>query len=517
MPNLAPETFKIEEAHVPELVDVEVSSHDLRMMYRGTVELFMEHYLAEEINPEDDVQDFHILCFKRFVDLRGSKKDVIALPRGHAKTTYLRLAFVYLILYSPLQFFIYLSATHTAAAASLQVIWDYLLSDETDTVFGGPIQITKAAPGDGWYEFTILWYDAQGVSREKHVILRALGQGQTLRGMNLRRLRPQFAGVDDVEDETAVTTDAGYEKMKSWFDNTFMRAMARPRFKVVQIGNLIAQKTLLNDNLLDPTWRSMRLGVLRADGTPLWPFLWPIQAIKEDFENAVRRGQSGAWMGEMMNLPYNIENGLITPDKITYTERRHHADGNTYHSFITVDPAISKDDSADDCAIVLHTINGFGQGQQTAYVYRRGMAPEDMFDEIVNLADMFGTIYVGVESVALQRVLLDMFKLLAQLAGRSSLQFVPIPVGRTHKTARLRAYAGLLAKGETSLPAGDADITGQLISFDTRRTNNRDDLIDACSMYQYMVDTHLQEIMDHRADAVENRIVEHASGGSTSV
>lgn len=480
--------------------DVEVSLSDFRRMGRITVEVFIEYYLAEEIHPDDDIQDFHILVFKRFVDL-VHKKDVIALPRGHAKTTYLRLAFVWLIFYSDLQFFIYLSATHTAAAASLQVVWDYLMSPETAELFGAPFDIVKQAPGEGWYEFKVYWYDESDVAKSKHVILRALGQGQTLRGMNLRKLRPQFAGVDDVEDETAVKTKEGYLKMKTWFDNTFMRAMARPRFKIAQIGNLIGQQTLLNDNLMDTDWRSMRLGVIRTNGKPLWPFLWPVAEIKADFESAVRRGMSGEWMGEMMNLPYNIENGLTTPDKITYTERRHPADGRTYHSFITVDPAISKRDTADEAAIVLHTLDALGVGQQTENFHMRGMSPEDMADKVYEFCEKWDCWVVGVESVALQSVLLHFFELVFRLKGRSGLDFVGIPVGRSHKTARLKAYTGLLVKGETTLPTDESDITMQLLAFDTRKENNQDDLIDACSMYQYMIDNHLTEIMAARADS----------------
>lgn len=476
-----------------DFLDVQMTGPQLRALLRDSREFLIEYFLGDQMYEGDTVQDFHILTVDRFIDLE-QKKDVIALPRGHAKTTYLRLAFLYIIFFTPIRFLMYVSSEHGAASRSLKVVWDMINDIPAETAFGGVFEKIKITPSDGYYEFVIDWFDEHDRPRRKTVMLYARGQGQTIRGSNINSARPQYVGVDDVEDETAVKTQEGYFKIKTWFDNTLLRSMDRKLGKLAQIGNLIGKQTLLNDNLRDPDYRSLRMGVLRADGEPLWPFLWSTEEIAADLKAAVRRGQSGNWMGEMMNIPSNLENGVIAPDRISYSARRHHADGEKYTHFITIDPAISSNTWADECAIVLHTVDKHGIGQQTEYKHRTGMDPKDMADVIEHFFTNWGVCAVGVEAVQLQAVLLDYFKVEFSVRGYFNLILIPIKAGLTTKTARIKTYGSLLETGETTLPEGEVSVTSQLLAYDVRTKNNTDDLIDACSMYGPMVEEHMHLI-----------------------
>lgn len=483
----------------------EIDIQELRFMLRTSHEAFMEFFLADEIDPDDGVQDFHLICFGRFVDILHPR-DVAALPRDHAKTTYLRLAFNYLMWYSDLQFFVYMSATHGMACASLQVIWNTLNSDEAIEVFGRPVpSIVRIS--EGHLEFFLTWYDEQGVAHEKLVILKAQGAQQAVRGMNLHKMRPQYVGCDDIEDETAVKTKEGYEKFKAWFDNTFMRAVSRKKGKnkVAQIGNLIGLNTLLNDNLRDPDWRAMRLGILRRNGQPLWPGRFPLEDIKRDLEAAKRRGQLSAWFGELMNMPINLETALVDSDRIHYTARRHPADGAHYLKFITVDPAISKQDHADEAAIVLHTIDVMGVPQVTAYIHARGLGEDGMAEAIGQLCDEWDCSIVFVESVQLQKVLASYFALYFALQNVNHIQFLPLELPRTHKLGRLRVFAAALMTGDWTLAEGDWEVVNQMMNFDVRKDNNLDDLIDACSMGMTAQEKFSKEIAEAQVSAAARR------------
>jgi len=451
------------------------------------------------------VEDFHLLVFARFVDMQVNR-DVAALPRDHAKTTYLRLAFVYMILFSDIQFFVYMSSIHSAAAASLTVIWNYLHEDNVLDVFGHP-QIVVNRPSEGYMEFYVDWYDAKGVKRNKLVILKAQGAMQVVRGMNIHELRPQYVGCDDIEDEAAVKTQEGYLKFLAWFDNTFMRAVSREpgKNKVAQIGNLIGLQTLLNDNLNDPDWRALRLGVVRRNGKPLWEKRFPLPVIKKELEAAKRRKQLSNWFGEMMNMPLNIENSLIAYEDIKWTRRRSPADQQTYHSFITIDPAISEKETADEAAVVLHTIDEAGVPQITEYVHYIGMTPDKMAVEVRQLCQKWNCFVVGVESVQLQRVLLYYFELEFFMAGHHAMDFVPIEVGKSFKTARLVTFAAAIVSGEYTLFENDWDFSTQMMQFDRRKTNNKDDLIDAGSMGLYMIKNYSHLIYKSRAQRLASR------------
>ena len=490
----------MKRANFADLSLVELDPVDFRLLLRDSKEAFLEFFLADEMIGDYGVPDFHLLVFNRFTDLTV-RKDVAALPREHAKTTLMRLAIVYIIYYSPIQFFIYLSSAHHIAVPSLESVWARLWNEEALAIFGPPNPI-KERLAHGHLEFEITAYDENMRPYKKLVIFKALGARQALRGMNEHNLRPQFVAADDIEDETAIKTEEGYLNLKSWFDNTLTRAIARTpgRSKLAQIGNLIGLRTLLNDNVNDPDWRSIRLGIIRKDGTPLWPASFSVAQIRADFVSAKRRGQLSAWFGELMNMPLNTENALIQFEHITTSPTRNPADtSQTFRSFITIDPAISTKDSADNCAIVLHTLDGAGVPQVTEYVHRRGMDPSDMAREVMTLCDRWDCYVVGVESVQLQAVLLSYFDIAFAMDNRHGYEFVPIVIGRTHKTARLRTWAAAIRDGEYTLSENDWDVVQQLIQFDVLRENNEDDLIDACSMGLYMLKNYGDLIFADRA------------------
>jgi hypothetical protein len=475
---------------------------ELRWLLATSDEFFIEYFLIDEIPEEDTVQDFHLMTFSRATDL-DERRDVIALPREHAKTTYARLAWLKLIYFSPVQFFVYMGTTHTAAATSVESVWNRVIGDQAVSAFGMP-KVLRERLSEGHVEFFVKAYKPDTFEPyEKLIIFKALGVGQALRGMNVHNMRPEYVTCDDIEDETAVKTEEGYQKLKHWFDNTFMRAVSRRvgRSKIFQIGNLIGFRTLLNDNITDPEWRSVRMGVLRPDGQPLWPFQWPLSAIRLDIERAKRRGGISAWFGEMMNIPYNIENALLPFEKIYFQPRRHPGDGQTYRTFITIDPAISDKQTADHCAIVLHTIDDFGLPQISEYVHQQGMTPADMARVVKDLCYRWDCRTVGVEAVQLQAVLIHYFELEFSMSSGNPVDFVPIKVGRTHKTARLQTWASAIQEHEYCLAAGDWGVSSQLIAFDVRKNNNSDDLIDACSMGMIMLQDYARLIHQNRAGA----------------
>lgn len=475
---------------------VETSIVEFRKMLRASKEMFIEYFLADELG-NAPVVDFHLMVFDRFTDL-SVPRDVAALPRDHAKTTYLRLAYAYLIAFSPLEFFVPMGPTKDSAAFTMQVVWSIISSTEYTQVFG-PVEVSTMRPSEGLIQGKCFWYDENDVQREKLLIIKAQGAQQQVRGMNIFGLRPQFVGCDDIEDEEAVRTEEGYLKFKTWFDNTFMRAVSKEKGKnkVAQIGNLVATRTLLNDNLNDPDWRSVRLGILRMNGQPLWPGYNTLESIKKDFLSAQRRGQLSGWFGELMNMPLNLANSLVNYEKIAFSPVRNPADGITYLSFITIDPA-GDGEASDEFAIVLHTIDPIGVPQVTEYVHARGMKPAQAVEEIKRLCFRWDCHVIGCESVQLQKVFLDYFKLSFEVDGLQDYQFVPIMLSGRHKTARLRVFASALETGEYTLAEGDWDMLNQLLQFDVRIENNLDDLIDAGAMGLIMLRDYRTEIMDQK-------------------
>lgn len=498
-----------------DMASVEFDVADLRRMLRKSKEAFIEYFLGDILG-DHPVEDFHLAIFDRFTDM-SVPRDACALPRDHAKTTYLRLAYVYLAAFYPVEFFICMGPEKGAASHTMQAIWSMISSPEYTDVFGA-VNCAVFRPSDGYIQATATWWDENDEPHEKLLIIKAQGAQQQVRGMNIFGLRPQFVGCDDIEDEDAVRTVEGYHKFKTWFDNTFMRAVSRePGLnKVAQIGNLVGQKTLLNDNLTDPDWRSIRLGILRRNGKPLWANEYSLESIKHGFNAAKRRGQLAGWFGELMNMPINLETSLINYEKIHYSPVRNPADGRDYRSFITVDPA-GDGVHSDEAAIVLHTLDPDGfEPQVTEYVHARAMTPAMIVEEVKKLAIRWNCSVIGCEAVQLQKVFLSYFELSFLTDGMVGYEFVPILIGRAHKTSRLKVFASAVETGEYTLAEGDWDLVNQFLQFDTRKDNNLDDLIDASSMGLYMLENHMFDIMNHRAGHQVNM---HAAPipGSTNI
>src|SRR3546814_15220900 len=69
--------------------------------------------------------------------------------------------------------------------------------------------------------------------RVKKCILRAVGAGQQMRGINIDNQRPDMAVVDDVEDNENTESELLQKKLDRWISGPFLKALAR-RKKVIR-------------------------------------------------------------------------------------------------------------------------------------------------------------------------------------------------------------------------------------------------------------------------------------------
>src|SRR3546814_2791065 len=69
--------------------------------------------------------------------------------------------------------------------------------------------------------------------RVKKCILRAVGAGQQMRGINIDNQRPDMAVVDDVEDNENTESELLQKKLDRWIFGPFLKALAR-RKKVIR-------------------------------------------------------------------------------------------------------------------------------------------------------------------------------------------------------------------------------------------------------------------------------------------
>jgi hypothetical protein len=465
-----------------QLVSVQIDLGALRHALRTDPEFFINFFLGDEIR--SGVPEFHKIVFGHMTSLDPQfKRFACAVPRDHAKTTLAKLSAVWYLLFSPYRFIVYLSNTAPIAIEACKDIIGFIESENFRAVFGDAEYVTKQE-GTGLYKFRI---------GDKLCILRALGAGQQVRGINIDNQRPELAIVDDLEDSENIATPHLLKKLRRWFYGTFRKALDKFNHKIIQIGNLVQADCILNSNLESDYWASMRLGALLENSKPLWPEAWSIEKLREDFVEYLHAGQIHTWFAEMMNIPLPEGKGLITPEEIGYIPGV--LTGQHRHAFITVDPAVTKETWGDKTAIVAHVFMEDAQAWTIGeYVHERGMDPLEIIRQAIQMAIRWGAPVIGVEGVAYQKALVFFFRYFLIEYNVLDLEVVELMPSNASKTTRLATWAGYLRNRTYYLPEGDIEITEQLLRYDPAKTNNADDLIDACAYGVQMLEGYLHII-----------------------
>ena len=462
-----------------EIVGAQFNVFEVEQALKTDPQFFINFFLSDELTLP--IPKFHIQVFFVMINL-SIKLFACAIPRDHAKTTLAKLAVIWYFLFSDFRFIIYVSNTSSVAAAACFDIVTFMESENFVKVFG-PIEWITKQDNKGNYMFKL---------RGKLCILKSLGAQQQVRGLNVDNQRPQLAVVDDLESAEEIETPVQYEKLKKWWYGTFRKALDKRGHKIIQLGNIVAGKCLIDENCKSAFWHSMRFGCILSDGTPLWKEAWSIEALKQDYKEYCEAGQAHIWFAEMMNMPMAEGAGLISQKDIFFAPTVPY--GQIEYGFITIDPAISEEKWAHKAAI---TVSGWVDNHWQLVDYRTGFGidPVTMFQLVVELAIKWNINVIGIENVAFQASLKYVFTYLAQANQLETLVFVPLYAVQ-RKTQRLSGWAAMIKNKQYALTEGDFEVTTQLLNYDPKRKNNDADLIDAAAYSIQMIDVYLGEVLD---------------------
>jgi hypothetical protein len=437
--------------------------------------------LHEQEGIEKGVPDFHVLSFKYMSD-PNANRVALAIPRDHAKTTLAKINAVHQFIYSKHRFLVYVSHTSTIAIGACRDIINFIQSPQVTAIYGNPL-FTQKEEAKGNYMFR--W-------RGKQFIIRSLGAGQQVRGMNVDNQRPSLAVIDDLESaEQDETNKIGYSGLKSWFYGTFMKALDRRGNKIIQIGNLVRNKSILFDHLKSPTWKTLLLGCVTPNGKPLWPARWSIKQLRLDLLEYIRQGQMENWLAEMMNIPSNDVNKIIDSSQLLTTDQVYPDSPNLHIRCITVDPAISDNmEHANAAVVCVHVYNGlYWQLGEKDSSY--GQTVYELNNTIMRLAFKWRVKVIGIEDNGYQRSLIHVAEHEAMVAGYRGFSFLPLKSGRGSKHARILTFVGMVKAGLYRFSIENFDIFTQMNSYDITSDKNEDDEIDCCAYLPQMVTKYL--------------------------
>jgi hypothetical protein len=495
------ETYSLKSDAEPEYIseysNIDVNIDALIELLRYDYEAFILLMLHEQEGIEKGVPDFHILGFK-YMSNEADTRVVIALPRDHAKTTLAKINAVHQFIYTSHRFLVYTSHTSTIAIQACRDIVNFIQAPQVVAIYGAPL-FTQKEEAKGNYMFQ--W-------RARKYIIRSLGAGQQVRGMNVDNQRPSLSIIDDLESaEQDESNKIGYEGLKKWFYGTFMKAMDRRNNKIIQIGNLVSNKSILYDHLQSPTWRKLLLSCITPSGKPLWPARWTISELRLDLLDYIRQGQMYVWLAEMMNMPITEANKLIDARQMATTDQVYPDTPNLYIRCITVDPAISDQmEHANAAVVCVHVFNGeYWQLAEKDSSY--GASPYDLYNTIMKLCFKWHVKVVGIEDNGYQRSLIHVAEHEASIAGFKGFSFVPLKSGRKSKHARILTFVGMIKAGLYRFSIENFDIFTQMNNYDITSDKNKDDEIDCCAYLPQMVTSYLGLMTTIRDTGSTNQII----------
>lgn len=325
----------------------------------------------------EDSPEFHHALFEDFV---SGKNSADGAPRGGAKTTIGSAEVLAQIVNNQGHYKLIISDTYSQAADIADNIKTEL---ETNSlilwVYGDLTTSTHWTRGS----FTTA----------NQVRVTARGSNMKVRGLKYRNWRPDFALVDDLENDEAIMKSERREKLMNWLKKAVFPAMAKKQSQICIVGTVLHGDSLLNNALLGEKgfggwlrhrWAALIMG---EDGQEksFWPAMFPVTDLKRMRDDPTYEKYMGpiAFAQEMQNEPTDDTARIIKREWIYGTEDKplpyslnaketrwaaeHPPDSKSWAEselrqvIMAVDPAISEKTTADYFAIFVLGVDKQGE------------------------------------------------------------------------------------------------------------------------------------------------------------
>ena len=334
----------------------------------------------------------HDTIFK-ILDDDSIQLALIIAPRGFGKTSTVNLAFpAKKILFQEKKFIVPISCTATQATMQGENLKRELMTNRFVTGLFGPMKSDTFSKE--------MWVTSTGTA------VMPRGAGQQVRGILYGDSRPDLIIVDDLEDAESVRSDEQRAKTKAWFFEDVLNSINRSRkdWKIIVIGTLLHEDSLLANLLEDPAWYHAHLSICDDNFKSNWPDFMSDEDLKKLVEQYRRMGLLDSFYRGYMGVPIAKESAKFQQtmfknydetDKDFVKERK------GLENMVILDPAKTTTSTADDTAIV-----GIGIDVKTPKIFIRdiihgNLHPEQQYTECFDMADRIGARVIGIEVTSL--------------------------------------------------------------------------------------------------------------------
>lgn len=392
----------------------------------------------------------------------------LGLPRGFAKTTFIKILICWFLCYDFAIFILVVCADEPLAYNLLSDIDEILSSSNMEKVYGN-WSLNKGI--DNKEQKTCLY-------RNKPRILVAVGANSSVRGLNIKNERPDLIFFDDMQTAENAMSETESLALMTRFVGTFLKLVSPEFALVIYVGNMYPGNCILAKLRDNKQWVSLITGCILADGASLWPELHPIDSLYEGFKHDVQMGMGHVWFAEMMNDPIEQKTSLL-PDGIlpecpyTETDINERAIGGC----VIVDPAgyrVLSDENVVGVHLLMDDRN---------FVFAAGTGgvvdPEKVITQALGYCLHYNLSVIAVETTAYQQTLKFWMEKYIETMELDHIIVVELtPAGRK-KVFRIIAWIKEILAGACHV-YGDvrAKILWQALAYKLDKKDNRDDWLD---------------------------------------
>lgn len=298
------------------------------------------------------------------------------------------------------------------------------------------------------------------------VKIQAFGARQSLRGAKFNDSRPDFCFVDDLEDDENAATEDARRKLKRWFNGALIPAMDPQLGKIRMAGTPLHPKSLVEEKVKDPAWRSARFPAIYLDSEgqerSAWPDRFPLEYLQTLRQNYMNDGNLTEFEQEYMcrsedaaAKPFQAGMIKVIPSLAVWTPVQ-----------IMVDPARTTNQNTS--ARTGYAIWSWSGTKLTVHdAFGSFHKPDEIVREIFALNDKYHPVEIGVETNGLEEFLLQPLR--AEMLRRGVM--IPLSPQRAprDKDSFIKGLQPFYTAGDVAHAGDFQDLVSELLSFPTGR------------------------------------------------
>jgi hypothetical protein len=225
----------------------------------------------------------------------------------------------------------------------------------------------------------------------------------------------------------------------------------------------------------NPSWRSIIVGGILADGSALWEEVQPKEQLLQELQNDILMGCAEVFYSEVLNDPQCGSGQWFDLSKLPKYKTNPEINF-LVGKFIIIDPSLGKKKSDAQVVKVVEVWDGV---PEIAQIHIKQVPAPELVKWVLQLAVRERIPLIVAEAVAYQGTLLQWFSKVCQDEHIEGIAFESVAPGGRHKNNRILKYLKSLMAGLVVVQPQCLPITlSQIATFDPLKTNNTDDVLD---------------------------------------